>query len=125
MTPNRITAATVTAAGAVTPDTGLDISAAAKDYMLSLQINELKAVSGVPRARIAIEDTVDAFTTPLLVAMVDIGGPIKPGSPCNFSWRSNEVPSLRVGTADAKLRVTVLALSGTTPSLTLEAYLHK
>ena len=114
-------AQTVTTAGAVAPTTGLDISTWPADYTLEIQVNELTAASGTPRARIIIEDTINAFTASVPVAELNLAGPIAPDAPVIESWRMYRAPSLRVGTANAKLRVNVVALDGTTPSLTLQA----
>jgi hypothetical protein len=125
MTPTKIAAATVTASGAVDPATGLSISAAATDFMLTLQVTQLTAVSGTPRARIVVEDTEDAFTNSKACAVVDVVGPVLPNAPLNFSWKSHLLPSLRVGTASAKVRLNVIDLAGTTPTLTLDAQIHR
>lgn len=83
---------------------------------LTVNIQNLTCASGTPRARITWEDTVDNFTTPLVIAAYNIEGPIT--SPTSFSFTRDQIPSLRVGTASAKLRCNLIALEGTTPTIT-------
>lgn len=112
-------AQTVSATGPVVPTTGLDISGVTGDFTLLAEVSALSASSAVSAARIVIEDTVNAFTASLPVAVWDIAGPIT--APVNVSWRKYELPTLRAGVANAKLRVNVVTLSGATPSLTIAA----
>lgn len=112
-------AQTVSATGPVTPTTGLDISGITGDFTVLAEVSALSAASDAPGARIVLEDTVNAFTAALPVAVWDVAGPIV--TPVKVSWRKYELPSLRAGVANAKLRVNVVALSGTTPSLTVAA----
>jgi hypothetical protein len=53
---------TVTATGAVTTTTGLDISGITGDYTVHLRILALSAASGTPNVAIQLEDSVNAFT---------------------------------------------------------------
>jgi hypothetical protein len=126
MTPNSITDGTsqpLTAAGPVAPATGLDISALSGDYELQLEVTALSAAAGTPKARIILEDTVNAFTAAVPVALWNIQGPIDPTAPIKLSVLKDQAPSLRLGVANAKLRVNVVWLDGTTPSITLRSAL--
>jgi len=127
MTPNPITDGTsqpLTAAGPVAPSTGLDISGLSGDYMLQIDVLDLHCASGTPKARVIIEDTVNAFTASIPVCELNLVGPIVAGAPVTQTWRSDRAPSLRLGTASAKLRANVAGLDGTTPSITLRVTLH-
>lgn len=118
-----ICSTTVTAAGAIGGATGLDIAARSGDLTIKVTVRRLSAASGTPRARIILEDTVNAFTAALPVAFIDVAGPIGDDQPLSFSFRRYELPSLRGGTANARIRVNVVELGGTTPSLSLDAFI--
>ncbi len=115
-------AQTVTAVGAVTPTTGLDISPALLDYGFLIDIIELKAAALIPAARIVLEDSVDAFAAAIPVVEITIGGTVVPAARITLQWRAYQTPA-RVGIASAKIRANVVKLEGTTPSLTLRAAL--
>ena len=123
----QIGSATLTAAGNVTGT--LDISAAApastftQPVMLRLVVSALTAASGVPRARIVIEDSVDAFTNALPIAFANVEGPIQPGAAVSLTFARDHIPSLRNGVTSAVIRARVAELTGTTPSITVAAYL--
>ena len=126
MTNGSITtgAQTVTATGAVTATTGLDISGITGDYTVHLRIQALSAATGVPACAISLEDSVNAFTASVPVAEQQYTGTIDTKSELHFSWRKYQVPRLRAGTASAVLRANVVSLGGTTPSLTLDSWLE-
>lgn len=129
MTPLSITDGTsqpLTAAAPAAPATGLDIStlAAGAPYMIEVEVTALSSASGTPRARIVIEDTVNAFTAALPIAEFTFTGPILAGAPVKLSTMSYQAGGLRVGTASAKVRANLVALDGGTPSLTFRAALH-
>jgi len=122
MTSNAVTDGTsqpITATGPIAPSAGLDISGMSGDYMLQIDVISLSAAAGTPKARVIIEDTVNAFTASIPVCELNLIGPIVPSAPITQTWRSDRAPSLRLGTANAKLRGNVVGLEGTTPSLTL------
>ena len=126
MTPQPITDGTsqpLTAAGPAAPTTGLDISGlvAGSPYMFECEVTALSAAAGTPRARIVFEDTVNAFTAALPVAEFTFTGPITAGVPVKLTAMYYDRGGLRIGTAAAKLRANVVALDGTTPSLTFRA----
>jgi len=108
---------TLTAAGPAAPTTGLDISGLSGDYTLEITVQALTAASGTPKARVVLEDTVNAFTNSVAVVEMNIQGPIN--TPVTHLFRSDEAPSLRLGTTSAKLRLNVYELDGTTPSITV------
>jgi hypothetical protein len=124
MTPNPLTTGqqTLTAAGAVTPSTGLDISALAGDYMLEVEVQDLHSASGTPAARVVIEDSVNAFTAALPVAEFSFSGKIT--TPVKVSVTNRTAPGARLGTGSAVIRANVVKLDGGTPSITLTAALH-
>jgi hypothetical protein len=117
-------AQTVTATGAVTATTGLDISGITGDCTVHLRVQGLSAASGTPKATIQIEDSVNGFTAVQPVCMKEVQGPIDSKTEIHFSWRKYELPNARFGTASAVLRANVMVLGGTTPSLTLDSWLE-
>ncbi len=123
MTPTPLTTdpQTLTAAGPAAPTTGLDISGLSGDYTLEITVLALSSASGTPQARVVIEDTVNAFTNAVPVAEMNLQGPVT--MPVTHLIRSDEAPSLRIGTASAKLRVNVQMLNGGTPSITVRGAL--
>jgi len=124
-TPTDITTGiqTVTAAGAVTPTTGLDISGLSGDFTLAIEVSGL--TSGAT-ARIQLEDTTNAFTNSNPLCVWDISGQVVDGSKSiKNTYRKYQVPNNLVGTASAKLRANVTVLSGTSPSLSLHAWIEQ
>jgi hypothetical protein len=119
MTPTSLTTdpQVLTAAGPATPTTGLDISVLTGDYTLEITVQALSAASGTPQARIVLEDTINAFTNAVPVAEVNVQGPIV--MPVTYLFRDDEVPTLRIGSASARLRLNVYMLNGTSPSITV------
>lgn len=117
-------AQTVTATGAVTATTGLDISGITGDCTVHLRVQALSTASGTPKCAIQLEDSVNGFTAALPVALAQVQGTVDTKSEVHFSWRKYQLPTARFGTTSAVLRVNVETLGGTTPSLTLDAWLE-
>lgn len=119
MTPTSVTndPQTLTASGPATPTTGLPISGLSGDYTLEITVQALSAASGIPLARVVLEDTVNAFTNAIPVFEINVEGPIT--TPVTYLMRDDEVPALRIGVANAALRLNVYDLEGTSPSITV------
>ncbi len=81
-------AQTVTTTGAVTATTGLDISGVTGDCTVHLRIQGLSAASGTPKAVIQLEDSVNAFTASLPVALQEAQGPARER---HDAWRNHAV----------------------------------
>lgn len=92
--------------------------------MLEVEVTALSSATGTPRARIVIEDTVDAFTTRVPVAEFTFSGPIVANVPVKLTAMYYDKGGLRLGTGSAKVRAYAVALDGGTPSLTFRAALH-
>jgi hypothetical protein len=118
-------AQTVTATGAVTATAGLDISGITGDYTVHLRVQALSTASGTPKAAIQLEDSVNAFTAVLPVAVQQVQGTIDSKTEQHFTWRKYQLPTARAGTTSAVLRFNVMTLGGTTPSLTLDGWLEQ
>ena len=112
---------TLTAAGIVTGSA--DISAA-KDWTLYIRVLALTETAGNPGARIVLEDSVDAWTTALPVAVLNVQTPISGTAGVEAAINRDHCPTLRAGTAGAAIRAHVALLTGTSPSITLEADLQ-
>lgn len=115
---------TLTATGAVTTTTGLDISGITGDYTIHLRIQALSAASGTPKIAVQLEDSVNAFTASLGQAVYQYQGTIDTKSEVHKIWRKYELPNLRCGTASAVLRANVTILGGTTPSCQLDSWIE-
>ena len=104
---------TVSATGAVTPTAGLNVAtnpATTKDFTVFL---ELQSLTTGGNARIQIEESVDAFTTPIPLMVVDIKGLMSSAADKIYSRRKYEIPSTVFGTSSAVVRANVTAISGT------------
>jgi hypothetical protein len=115
---------TVTATGAVTTTTGLDISGISGDFTVHLRVQALSASTGTAKASIQLEDSVNGFTASVPVAVKEVQQTINTNCEQHFSWRKYELPNLRAGTGSAVARVNVTVLGGTTPSLTLDSWIE-
>ncbi len=122
---------TVTATGAVTPIAGLDISGMTKDATICVEVIGLTAGAA---ARIQIEDSVNGFTALNAVAVADVVGPIGSGvafvagalvpNTVKFTWREYQLASNNFGVASAVARVNLTVLTGTTPSISMNAWIE-
>jgi hypothetical protein len=114
----QICNATVSSPGAIGT---LDTSALAGDFTLVVVVNNLAAGK---KARIAIEDTASAtaFSDAQTVAVFDLTGGITQNNSVAFSKRAYEIPSIRVGAANNKLRANVLSVDAS-PNLQVQAFL--
>ena len=115
----------VTATGAVTPTGGLDISGVTGDCTVHVRVQGLSSASGTPKCAITLEDSVNAFTASVPVCELPaIQGTVSTNAELMFIFRKYQLSTCRFGTASAVLRANVVSLGGTTPSLTLDAWLE-
>jgi hypothetical protein len=124
-TPTDITtgAQTVTTTGAVTPTTGLSVAALTGSYTLAIEVSALTA--GVT-ARLQLEDTTNAFTAATALAVWDITGQVESGAQSiKKTWRSYELPDSKFNVSGGAYRLNVTALDGTSPSLTVHAWIEQ
>jgi hypothetical protein len=116
--------ATLAAAGAVGPSAGFDISTLSGPYNLQVEVTDLHCASGgPPRARIVIEDSIDAFVTRVPVCEMTLEGIVLAQSSVTIGRNQREAAGLRLGVTNARMRAYVVQLDGTTPSITLWASL--
>jgi hypothetical protein len=115
---------TVTATGAVAPTTGLAISGYTGDVTLCLEVTNLSQVSGTASARIQFEDSTNGFTAATALWVFDVPTGTVYQASTRVSKRKYELPNNQFGVSSAVIRVNVTALAGTTPSLSLHAWLE-
>ena len=115
---------TVTATGAVAPTTGLSISGITGDATLVLEVVSLSSASGTPSARIQFEDSTNGFTGVNALWVWDAPGGTAGQYSVRVSKRKYELPNSLFGVSSAVLRANVTVLAGTTPSLSLHAWLE-
>lgn len=90
------------------------------DWLLTLNV---KALTAGAVALFAVYDSVDAFTNKQPVAVFSVAG--KVGAEAQvFSVKKYQVPSARFGTASAVLRLELVSLTGSSPSVTYEAFVN-
>jgi hypothetical protein len=102
---------TLTGAGTVTGSA--DISAMTEAKTISFEVTNMTAGT----ARIEVQDSVDAFTGHLVLAVIHVVGPITSAAPQKFTVRKEDMASNRFGTPSAVARLAITALSASTISL--------
>lgn len=116
---------TVTSTGPVTATTGLAISGVSGDCTVHVRVQGLSAASGTPQANIQLEDSVNGFTAVVANKVIEVQGTIVSAAEQHYIFRKYELPTVRFGTSNAVLRANVTVLNGTTPSLTMDAWLEQ
>ena len=126
---------TVSAAGAFSGT--LDISSSTYGFASTTDVTlcvEVLAMTDGKGARLELQDSVNAFTTPLCVWSSEIYGKIGQGgtsytagayapTTSKTSVRKYQVPNMRVGTSSAVVRLYCTAIDGSS-SLTVHAWLE-
>ncbi len=129
-TPTDITTGvqTVTTTGAVTPTTGLSVATLpavttpASSYTIAVEVTALTAGA---TARIQIEDSTNAFTAATALAVWDIAGEVVDGGrSIKKTWRAYELPDSKIDASSGVIRLNVTDLNGTSPSLSLHAWIE-
>lgn len=91
---------------------GIDVSGITGDWTLKLQVESLTAAKQV---RIGFEDTVNDYTGAIMGPVFSMKGALAKEYDKVKSFKKQDFPSLRLGTASAQLRCKVLELdSGAT-----------
>lgn len=103
-----LTTATVTQA--------LDISGVTGDFTLRVRVESLTAGKNI---QIAIQDSVDGFVADAVTrATINIKGAVLTGAPRDvIELRKYDIPSMRFGTANAKMRLSVLSIDAATSAV--------
>src|SRR6202012_1640595 len=106
----------------VTPTTGLSVASNAGDYTLAIEVTNLTAGA---TARLQLEDTTNAFTGANALAVWDITGQVESGAQSlKKTWRKYELPDSKFDVASGAIRLNVTQLNGTSPSLTVHAWIE-
>jgi hypothetical protein len=110
---------------AVFTGSGVDISGITGDFTLHLRVSALSATD-LAKVAFCFEDSVDAFTGKIARATQNFQGTL--GQTYNqqdvvVSWRKRELKGIRAGVSSAVLRLNVVDLQGTSPSVTYEAWI--
>jgi hypothetical protein len=116
---------TVTTTGAVVPTAGLSISGVSGDATLVLEVTNLSSASGTPSARIQFEDSTNGFTASNALWIWDAPGGTAYQYSIRVSKRKYELPNNVFGVSSSVIRTNVTVLAGTTPSLSLHAWLEQ
>lgn len=80
----------------------LDISGVTGDWTIKLQVSALTAAK---KARFIFQDSVDAFSANIGGPAVSVKGAISEDADKVYSFKKQDFPSLRFGTASAVLRL--------------------
>lgn len=99
----------------------IDISSATtfKDWTLVVEVQNL-----VGTARFAFEDSVDAFSNNIVGPTISLTGAIVKSESKRFTFRSYDFPSMRFGTASAVLRLSLTQITGSSATVTYQAWIE-
>lgn len=87
------------------------------DWTISIDIDSMLATY----ARFSVQDSIDG-TTWISGPTFEASGAWTKVFPYVVSWKKKDFPGLRLGVANAVLRVALTLLRGTAPSITWQAY---
>ena len=105
-----------------------DASALTGDFTVFLRVTKL-----IGQAQFALEDSVDAFTNNIVRWTVNVKGDIStdPSDPFNttqgfltFHVKSNEIPSIRNGSAGDVWRIALVEITGTSKTTDYQAWVE-
>lgn len=88
---------------------GLDVSGITGDWTIKLQVESLTAAK---QARFVFEDTVNDYTASLAGPSFSMKGSLGASYDKVKSFKKQDFPSLRLGTASAQLRLKLAELDG-------------
>lgn len=120
MTISTVLAKT-TSTAAATGGTQLDISGVTGDWTLVL---EVLAMNDGNACRFGFQDSVDAFTNNLAGPTISLSGKLTSSAPRRFTVTKKDFPNLRCGVASAVLRLNLLEITGSSKSVTYQAWLE-
>lgn len=89
--------------------TGIDVSAITGDWTLKIQVESLTSAK---KARFAFEDTVNDYTASLAGPTFNFLGTLASSYDKVKSFKKQDFPSLRLGTASAQLRLKLSEIDG-------------
>lgn len=99
-----------------------DISGLSGDFTARLVINGLTAAKN---AVVCLQDSADGFVADIVtLACTNVSGAIAAGTAQSFTWRKYQVPSLRLGVTNGRLRVNVQQIDGSA-TVTTSAFIEQ
>lgn len=108
--------ALVTKTGTFT-GTGVDVSGITGDWTLKIQVATQSATSPtVAQTRFQFTDSVNSFTASLAGPTFSFRGKVSNDADIVRSFKKADFPDLRLGTANALLRLDLVALTGDSTS---------
>ena len=124
--PTDITTGAQTATGTGALTGTLDMHALSGNFTLKVQVTSLTCTTctSATNVKIVLEDSVNAFTASIPVAVVDVSGPIA-GSGVTYSIPWYQVPSLRLGVSSAVLRANVYSYGTNVTGVTVHAWIEQ
>lgn len=111
--------------------TGVDISAITADWTLVLEIMGMNSGNG---ARFVFEDSTNSYTTyntdifpgPSVAVAGQIGSSSTPNYPDvkRYTWSKRDFPDLQFGVSSALLRLNLTNITGSSKSVTYQAWVE-
>jgi hypothetical protein len=111
--------ATTTKTAAFT-GTGIDVASFTGDWTLKIQV---QALSDNKKVRFAFEDTVNDFTASVAGPTFSFAGKLEASYDRVKSFKKQDFPDLRLGTASAKLRLNMSRIDSSA-SVTYKAWIE-
>jgi hypothetical protein len=104
-------------AGVGTYTSGGKVSEAAdiSQFVTSSDFTAYITISGASggKSNVCLQDSVDGFVNDIqTLVCADISTPVYAGTAVDYSWRAYQVPSLRAGVLNARVRVAVISQDG-------------
>jgi hypothetical protein len=91
---------------------GIDISGITSDWTLKINVQSITVSDGsVPLLRFEFDDTVNSFTGSLAGPTCSFKGTLSSSADQVRSWKKQDFPDLRTGTASAQLRLQLSNMS--------------
>lgn len=99
-----------------------DISGLSGDFTVRVVINGLTAAKN---AVVCLQDSADGFVSDIVtLACTNVSGAVATGTSQSFTWRKYQVPSLRLGVTNGRLRVNVQQIDGSA-TVTTSAFIEQ
>jgi hypothetical protein len=113
MTVGLVGAGVATFAATSVVSQALDISGVTGDFTVRLRVEALTAAKNI---QIAIQDSVDGFVADIVTRKtINVKGAVLTGAMLDvIECRKYDIPSMRFGTANARMRINVLAIDAAT-----------
>lgn len=110
--------------------TGVDISGIDPTKVNWTLVLEIMGQNDGDTSRFVFEDSADNFSADILAGpAASVTGKVGGGTPAfpdvkRYSWKQQDFPDLRFGVTSAKLRLSLTNISGSSKSVTYQAYVE-